>query len=74
MDGHALAMQDAVDEQDLEDLRHPAGGMKIRSDIRARGFESTEHGDFAPHALEIVDGPFHARRIGNGEIMQHRVG
>ena len=52
----------------------PPAAWKSVATYAARGLEVAQHRHFAPHALEVVDGPFHARRSGDGEVVQHRVG
>ena len=52
VDRHALAVQDAVAEQDLQDLRHAARAMEIDRDVAARGLEVAQHRHLAAHALE----------------------
>ena len=52
----------AVLEQHLQHLRHAAGAVEVDRDVAARGLEVAQHRHLLAHALEVVDGPLHARR------------
>ncbi len=58
-DRHAVAMQQAGVEQDLQHLRDPARLVQIDGHIFARRLEVANDRNLAPHALEIVESPFH---------------
>ena len=74
VDGHAIAVQEVVLKQDLQDLRHAARTVQVDRDEAPGGLEVAEDGHAPSHALEIVDGPFHAGRTRDRQVMQHRVG
>ena len=72
-DRHAIAVQQAVLEQHLEHLRHAARAVEIDRDVASRGLEIAEHRHLPAHALEVVDRPFDARRVRDGEVVQDGV-
>ena len=73
-DGHAVAVYQARIQQHLHHLGDATGTVQVDRQELAAGFEVTNDGHFLAHALKVVDGPFHACCMGDGQEMQHRVG
>ena len=73
-DGESVAVQDAVREQDLHDLRNAAGGMQFRRDVRAGGLHVAEHRNLRANSLEIVERERHVGRVSDGHQVQDGVG
>src|SRR3954465_10464768 len=74
VDRHAVAMQHAVLEKDLQYLRHAARAVEIHRYEAPGRLEIAKDRDLAAHALEVVDRPLHPGGAGDGEKVQHRVG
>ena len=72
--GDAIAMQQAGVEQQLHHLRDAAGFVQVGGHILARRFEVADDGHALAHPLEVIDGPFHFRSVGDGQVVQHGVG
>jgi hypothetical protein len=73
-DGDAIAVQQARLQQDLHDLRDTAGAVQVHRQVFARRLEVAQHRRPLAHALEVVDGPFHAGRVSDGQEVQYCVG
>jgi hypothetical protein len=48
--------------------------VQVHRQVLAAGLQVAQHRGLLAHALEVVDGPFHAGRMGDGQEVQHRVG
>ena len=57
---------------------HRVGGLLVPQppdrDVAARGLEVAKNRDLLAHALEIIEGPGHLGRVGDGEPVQHHGG
>ena len=54
-DGQSVAVQHAVRQQNLHDLRNAAGGVQFRDDVFAGGLQIAEHRNARADGLEIVE-------------------
>ena len=60
-------------EQHLHDLRHAAGTMEVDRHIPTTGLQVAQDGHPSTDQLEVVEAELHARRMGDGGQVQHRV-
>ena len=73
-DGQAVAVQEAGFEQHFHDLRNAAGLVQIDREVFAAGLEVAQHRGFDADALEVVNRPLDAGRVGNRQEMQESIG
>ena len=73
-DGHAIAVQQAGCQQGFHDLGDTARLVQVHGQVLAARLQVANDGDFLAHALEIINRPLDASRVGNGQKVQHRVG
>src|SRR5690606_31011039 len=70
----AIAIDQAGIKQHFHDLRHAARLMEIDRQILAAGLEVADNGYALTHTFKIIDGPFNAGRMRDGQDMQDGVG
>ncbi|CRK45441.1 hypothetical protein BN1723_006607 [Verticillium longisporum] len=73
-DGDALAVEDALLEEELEEGRRAADAVHVGHDKLARGLEVGEEGGPVGDGLEVLDGELDADAVGNGEQVEDGVG
>ena len=72
-DRQAIAMQEPLIEQHLEQRLEAANADEVSHVIFAAGLEVGEHGDLTADALEVLEGQFDAGGVGHRDEVKHRV-